>query len=77
MRMRFNKVEKAQFTTGAVIEWRNGRHWHPGVVHDGTVQCDHGTFQHILIRNTSRKGGVPHGEIMYGEPTQIRMPQND
>lgn len=75
MRMRFKPAERAAFTTGTVIEWRNGGHWHPGTVHNGTVVNDpYGSgFQHIMIRNTSRRGGVPHGEIMHASPTHVRL----
>lgn len=77
MRTRFRKDETAAFTTGTEIQWRNGSHWHPGIVVDGTVKKDPygGPFQYITIRNTSRKGGVPHGEVMDASPTHVRLPQ--
>lgn len=74
MRMRFRKDEKAAFTAGTAVEWRSGRHWHPGTVIDGIVHRDH-SIEHILIRNHAKKGSSVGFDIIHGEPTAVRLPQ--
>lgn len=76
MRMRFTKAEKAAFCQpGTAVEWRNGRHWHPGIVISGFVERPHGTFEHIAVQNTSRRGSAFHGDQIDSTPTNIRLPE--
>lgn len=69
MRMRFNTAEKALIVSGAPVEVRTGRYWHPAVIADATVQCTHGTFQHVLVRITS---GKYKGQSWQTSPTALR-----
>jgi hypothetical protein len=74
MRMRFRKDEKAAFTKGTAVEWRNGRHWHPGEIIDGVVHRPYGTIEHILVRNKARTGTSVGFDVIHAEPTAIRLP---
>lgn len=72
-RMRFTKDEKAAFTKGTAVEWRNGRHWHPGEIIDGVVHRDH-PIEHILVRNRATKGTSVGFDVIHGCPTGVRLP---
>jgi hypothetical protein len=74
MRMRFTKDEKAAFTVGAEIEWRNGGHWHTGVV-IVAISRPHGRFEECGIRHTGRTTStVSTGAYITGTPTYVRVP---
>lgn len=73
MRMRFTKAERAAFTPGTRIEWRNGRHWHAGVI-VGEISRRDG-WDHVGITNQSRTGGVAYGQYLTSSPTHLRLPE--
>lgn len=77
MRMRFNKAEREAYTIGSPVEWRNGRHWHAGVITGPITKDPYAqTRQYVSIRNTARRGtGVPYGEHLEMSPTYVRLPQ--
>lgn len=75
MRMRFTKDEKAAFTPGAQVEWRNGRYWYPGTVLHAPVLADGMKIWHTVVRNdgpTTRT--VSHGHVVHAIPTYVRVP---
>lgn len=74
MRMRFNKAEREAFTVGTSVEWRNGRHWHSGTI-SGPIALDPGqVIWHVPVTNTSKRGGVPAGDLILSSPTTVRIP---
>lgn len=76
VRMRFTKQEREAFHKDAEVEWRNGRHWHPGVVIDGVIHKDQ-RIQHILIRNRATRGTSTGFEVIHGTPAAVRVPQGE
>lgn len=76
MRMRFTKAEKAAFTVGTRVEWRNGRHWHPGIVIEPIRKCSTGSgFEELGLRHIGRTTAtVSTGAYITGSPTAVRLP---
>jgi hypothetical protein len=73
-RRRFTKEQKAAFTVGARIQWRNGSHWHPGEIM-GLLATDSIGKPYYPIRHvgpTTRT--VSHGACFWGYPDSIRLP---
>jgi hypothetical protein len=72
-RMRFTKTERATFTVGTVIEWRNGTHWHPGLVVDPIDTSE--DWHRIGIRHTCRRTAtISPGQYVRTRPTCVRLP---
>jgi hypothetical protein len=77
MRRRFTKAEKAAFTPGTTIEWRNGGHWHPGTVL-GAVKAFQGAPERLPIKHTGRTTAtVQTGQYLELSPTSVRLPTNN
>lgn len=77
-RMRFTKLERQQFTTGTEIEWRNGGHWHPGVI-AGEIYAppDIAPCQEVPIIHRGRTTAtISTGQGVTGRPTTVRLPKD-
>lgn len=74
MRKRFTPQERADFTPGTRVEWRNGRHWHPGTV-VGPLVTDDG-WQSIYVVNHVTTRTVKAGARIDADPTSIRLPES-
>lgn len=75
MRMRFKADEKAAFTPGALVEWRNGRHWQPGTVLEGPQLATGQVIWHVVVRHDGpATSTVSQGHIVHAHPTSIRVP---
>ncbi len=73
MRMRFTKAEQDAFTVGTVVEWRNGGHWHPGIIVDAIDKS--GTFHRVGVKHTGRQTAtVSPGAYIGATPTTVRLP---
>lgn len=73
MRKRFTKDEKAAFTVGTEVEWRNGSHWHPGTVIREAGRSSDG-WDSVIVTNHATTRTVSAGELIDASPTFIRLP---
>jgi hypothetical protein len=71
MRRRFTREERAQFVEGAKVEWRNGRHWHPGTITGPIVKDD--VFDRVPLTNHATTRTVSAGDHITGSPTAVRL----
>jgi hypothetical protein len=76
VRMRFTKTERQQFTPGTEVEWRNGTHWHPGVIAGPIYNPDPGdVWQYVPITHKGRSTAtLSTGQRVTGRPTTVRLP---
>lgn len=72
-RRRFTREERAAFTIGARVEWRNGRHWHPATV-TGDRDSDSLGWEYVPVKTTASRGSVIRGEVIHGYPGAVRLP---
>lgn len=73
MRRRFTKSEREAFTVGTVIEWRNGTHWHPGVIVSPVDTSD--DWHRVGVRHTGRSTAtISTGQYIHSRPTAVRLP---
>lgn len=73
MRMRFKPEEKAAFTVGAEVEWRNGSTWYPGTVLEAPQLAPGMAIWHTVVRNDGpNTRTVGNGQIIHAIPTAIR-----
>jgi hypothetical protein len=72
-RTRFTKNEREAFTPGTAIEWRNGAHWHPGVI-AGDIYTSNG-WQYVPVTHRGRTTAtVATGQCVTNRPATVRLP---
>lgn len=72
-RKRFTRDERDAFMVGAVVEWRNGRHWHPATVTGERARDSLGEeYVPVKVRVTTRTIG--YGDVIHGYPGAVRLP---
>lgn len=74
-RKRFTAEERVAYTPGTGVEWRNGRHWHPGTVVDAAGVNPDGWWS-VPVVNHATTATVSGGERVYPRPGSIRLPDN-
>lgn len=70
-RKRFRRDELPLAALGTAIEWRNGSHWHPGVV-CGALSANRDGWQYIPITNGATTRTVGKGDLIRATPGAIR-----
>lgn len=74
-RKRFNTDEKSLLTPGATVEWRNGSHWHPGVIVTGEIVTRDTGWQSVLVTNHATTRTVQRPD-RHGHP-RPRTPERE
>jgi hypothetical protein len=73
-RKRFTAEERVAYTPATVVEWRNGRHWHPGTVVVGVTRDVDG-WESVQITNHATTATVSGGDRVDPRPGAVRLPQ--
>lgn len=75
MRKKFKPEERAVFTVGAHVEYRNGSHWHPAIV-DKPIAKDEWTGADILLVHvTVTTKTISPAWPIEARPGSVRVPQ--
>lgn len=72
-RKRFTKEEAAAFVPGTRVEWRNGSHWHPGIIKDN-IEADGDGWQFAGLTNEATTRTLHAGQYLRGYPGAVRVP---
>jgi hypothetical protein len=70
MRMRFNAAERDIVKPGATVEWRNGAHWHRGIIL-GPIVRENG-WDYAPMRNLDTTKTISPGDHYRATPTAVR-----
>jgi len=72
----FTRAERDALTPGTAVEWRNGAHWHPGVVVT-SPRSDYVTGGEFAeVRHTGRNTStVRRGDVITITPASFRFPE--
>lgn len=71
-RQRFTPAERAAYSIGTTVEWRNGGHWHLGRVTLSHFVDDIGVQRVGVIHTGRNTATVGKGHLIYCTPTTIR-----
>lgn len=72
-RKRFTPTERQAFAPGVAVEWRNGRHWHPGTV-SGPIVTDSDGWHGVALTNHATTRTCHAGQRITGIPGAVRLP---